>query len=114
MPKPKSGIARYLSELRYRLIWAKESRHSSAAARSALAHPNNPTLEDVKTFLRTLTPRQCGKDLVRIGPDEDGGYLLPDDLDGIDAFFRLAYPKRWGSIWRSRNAASSVFWPMRR
>lgn len=87
MPKPKSGIARYLSELRYRLIWAKESRHSSAAARSALAHPNNPTLEDVKTFLRTLTPRHCGKDLVRIGPDEDGGYLLPDDLDGIDALF---------------------------
>ena len=87
MSKPKSGLAKYLSELRYRMIWAKEARQSSAAAKAALADQNNPTIAEVKSFLCTLTPHHCGIDLVRIGPDEDGGYLLPDDLIGIEALF---------------------------
>ena len=87
MSKPKSGLAKYLSELRYRMIWAKEARQSSAAAKAALADQNNPTIAEVKSFLCTLTPHHCGIDLVRIGPDEDGGYLLPDDLNGIEALF---------------------------
>jgi hypothetical protein len=30
---------------------------------------------------------RCGHPLVRIGPKADGGYLVPDDLDGIEACF---------------------------
>jgi hypothetical protein len=34
-------------------------------------------------LLRALRPLDPGIDLIRIGPDNDGGYLVPDDLDGI-------------------------------
>ncbi|MCB1774577.1 MAG: FkbM family methyltransferase [Gammaproteobacteria bacterium] len=41
--------------------------------------------------LRSLVDAMCvtptGQDLIRIGPEGDGGYLLPDDLDGIGTCF---------------------------
>lgn len=38
----------------------------------------------VRRVLETLTPWECGSDLVRLGPDGDGGYLVPEaHLDGI-------------------------------
>ena len=37
----------------------------------------------VQALLQTLRPLDSGIELIRIGPDGDGGYLLPDDLDGI-------------------------------
>lgn len=38
-------------------------------------------------LVRQLRPVPCGYPLVRIGPKRDGGYLVPDDLDGIEACF---------------------------
>jgi hypothetical protein len=38
---------------------------------------------DVRDLIHTLKPIDCGRPLVRIGGERDGGYLLPDDLDGI-------------------------------
>jgi len=46
--------------------------------------------QDKKAVIRliqSLIPYNIGKDLIRIGPDGDGGYLVPDDLDGIKACF---------------------------
>ena len=37
--------------------------------------------------LDCLTPYDVGIPLVRIGGEKDGGYLLPDDLEGIPALF---------------------------
>lgn len=87
MSKPKTGLAKYLSELRYRLIWNKEARQRSALAHAAFSQQSEITLSDIKAFLRSLAPRHCGSELVRIGPNEDGGYLLPDDLSGVSALF---------------------------
>lgn len=42
---------------------------------------------EVRALLKTLRPRDPGKPLIRLGPDGDGGYLVPDDLDGISACF---------------------------
>ncbi|UAB78968.1 FkbM family methyltransferase [Erythrobacter sp. SCSIO 43205] len=42
-------------------------------------------LDMVRGFVRSLTPVDIGIDLIRIGSDTDGGYLVPDDLDGIEA-----------------------------
>jgi hypothetical protein len=42
---------------------------------------------DVHAFIKKLHPKATLKPLIRIGPDGDGGYLLPDDLDGILACF---------------------------
>ncbi|MFN0125164.1 MAG: FkbM family methyltransferase [Verrucomicrobiales bacterium] len=42
---------------------------------------------DLRRLLRSLRPRQPSQDLIRLGPADDGGYLVPDDLAGIDACF---------------------------
>ena len=38
-------------------------------------------------LMRKLCPLDCGVDMVRIGGDSDGGYLVPNDLDGIEYCF---------------------------
>ena len=39
------------------------------------------------TLIRKLRPVDCGKPLIRVGSAGDGGYLVPDDLDGIEYCF---------------------------
>jgi hypothetical protein len=48
------------------------------------AASDNNSLE---SLIKMLHPCSTGFDLVRLGPDGDSGYLLPNDLDGIDACF---------------------------
>lgn len=43
--------------------------------------------EDLKHFILKNRPRSVGKELIRIGGRGDGGYLIPNDLDGISACF---------------------------
>lgn len=43
--------------------------------------------EKVLGLIKSLRPYQTNKNLVRLGADKDGGYLVPDDLDGIQACF---------------------------
>lgn len=42
---------------------------------------------DVQDLINLLKPLDCGRELVRIGADHDGGYLLPDDFEGIEFCF---------------------------
>jgi len=42
---------------------------------------------DVRELIQRLRPVDCVVKLIRIGGDGDGGYLLPDDLDGIEYCF---------------------------
>jgi len=42
---------------------------------------------EVATLVRKLRPREGQQPLIRLGPDGDGGYLVPDDLAGIKACF---------------------------
>jgi hypothetical protein len=42
---------------------------------------------DVLGLIRDLRPLDCGKPLIRIGAAGDGGYLIPDDLEGIEYCF---------------------------
>ncbi len=44
-------------------------------------------LERVKTLIEKLFPVHTDKELIRVGPNGDGGYLIPNDLDGIKACF---------------------------
>lgn len=39
----------------------------------------------LREFARSLHPVATDIDLVRLGPKDDGGYLVPDDLDGVTA-----------------------------
>lgn len=43
--------------------------------------------EQLEELLKALRPVKTKYDLVRIGGDNDGGYLLPDDLSGISTCF---------------------------
>lgn len=40
-------------------------------------------LGETQKFIRQLVPVDIGIELIRVGPDGDGGYLVPDDLIGI-------------------------------
>lgn len=41
----------------------------------------------LQSLVHKLSPMTSGKDLIRLGPKGDGGYLVPDDLEGIEACF---------------------------
>jgi len=43
--------------------------------------------ERIAAAVKYLIPSDSGHDLIRIGGHGDGGYLVPDDLDGIEACF---------------------------
>lgn len=42
---------------------------------------------DVLCVLKNIRPIRSGLDLIRAGPESDGGYLIPNDLEGIQALF---------------------------
>jgi hypothetical protein len=44
---------------------------------------SNPA--EVRTLMRQLAPRSVRRPLIRIGAPSDGGYLVPDDLEGLAA-----------------------------
>jgi len=51
-------------------------------------YPTRLTDKDtLQALIRKLFPISPGKELIRLGPKCDGGYLVPDDLAGIDACF---------------------------
>lgn len=42
---------------------------------------------ELQKLIRCLTPMRSQFELIRIGDEYDGGYLLPDDLEGVDACY---------------------------
>lgn len=49
--------------------------------------PAPSLLESIKEFLVLIRPQHQSKELIRIGSNNDGGYLVPDDLNGINYCF---------------------------
>lgn len=49
----------------------------------------------VREALDLLTPWDVGMPLVRVGGDGDGGYLVPDCMDGIGALFSPGVSETW-------------------
>jgi hypothetical protein len=43
--------------------------------------------QELADFFEMVSPHRTNHDLIRIGAKEDGGYLVPNDLDGIGALF---------------------------
>ncbi|WP_170311764.1 FkbM family methyltransferase [Sulfitobacter sabulilitoris] len=67
------------------LSWKRLRRRLKTSLRLMLS----PSIAraDVQRVLDLMTPYTVDKPLIRLGGDGDGGYLLPDDLDGIAACF---------------------------
>lgn len=59
----------------------------STALNAGLAVAQQPPHASVREFISQLHPVLDERPLVRVGSDGDGGYLVPDDLDGIVACF---------------------------
>jgi hypothetical protein len=55
-------------------------------ARGCMVTRHTPS-DDVRAAIKWLKPQDCGRDLIRLGGDGDGGYLVPDDLNGIKYCF---------------------------
>lgn len=45
------------------------------------------TEDELKSFFETIQPIVTEKELIRVGGPSDGGYLIPDDLDGVESCF---------------------------
>ena len=51
-------------------------------------------INEIREVINLTVPKKCGHELIRVGTDgggknpailDDGKYLLPDDLDGVEA-----------------------------
>lgn len=49
----------------------------------------------VREALELLTPWDVGVPLIRVGGEADGGYLVPDDLLGVEALFSPGVSETW-------------------
>jgi hypothetical protein len=63
----------------------------------------------LRALLQALRPREPGIELIRIGPDNDGGYLVPDDLDGIRYAFSPGVSNESGFEAELANRGMRVF-----
>ncbi len=43
--------------------------------------------QEVLSLIQKLRPFDCGKELIRVGGPGDGGYLIPNDLEGVEYCF---------------------------
>jgi hypothetical protein len=46
-------------------------------------------------LLKQLMPMNYGHQEIRIGSNDDGGYVIPDDLNGVTEFFSPGYAGYW-------------------
>jgi hypothetical protein len=59
----------------------------SLFAKKGIILINATDKKKVTDFIKDLYPLEIQAELIRLGPKADGGYLVPDDLDGIEACF---------------------------
>jgi hypothetical protein len=63
----------------------------------------------LRALLKSLRPLDPGIELVRVGPDGDGGYLLPNDLEGIPYAFSPGVSTESGFEARLADRGMQVF-----
>ena len=49
-----------------------------------------------KHLVQMLVPKRSGLKMIRLGPDGDGGYIVPDLMDGIALCFSPGVDYHWG------------------
>ena len=64
---------------------------------------------DLQLLLNKLRPVSFGKDLIRLGSKRDGGYLVPDDFEGIHACFSAGVGHTSGFELDCANMGMNVF-----
>lgn len=82
-----SKIKSRLSRINYYRKRIRQNRKLERRFRGFLAQDRSPTLSQISDALAMLRPQAIEIPLVRIGPENDGGYVLPDDMEGLNALF---------------------------
>lgn len=73
-------------------------------------HPARLTdKNELQSLLNKLRPISCGNELIRLGPEGDGGYLVPDDLAEIKACFSPGVDRISGFEVDCANMGMNVF-----
>lgn len=65
--------------------------------------------EDLRAFLQKLYPVKVDKKLIRVGAKGDGGYIIPDDLDGVEALFSPGVGSKQDFDFECANNGMKVF-----
>jgi hypothetical protein len=78
-------LLRKLKDLRAARLLAEFSHFGVAAPGFNITWQTR--MPKVHSLIKKLRPLDCGKELIRIGGAGDGGYLVPDDLEGIEYCF---------------------------
>lgn len=76
-----------LSRLNRKRLFRRAERRMNKIAQQNEAQLSEPECTAIISLLAKFTPISCGEELLRIGPVHDGGYLLPDDFEGIQALY---------------------------
>jgi hypothetical protein len=77
----------YLSQLNRRRLFLRRERKSNKKAHQSEQQLSGDERRSIERLLGRFAPEACSQNLVRIGPAFDGGYLIPDDLTGIEALY---------------------------
>lgn len=82
-----------------RKFWRQHRRANAEAKRTyrSLSEEQRSLINQTLTRFR---PVDTGHQLIRIGPDHDGGYLLPDDLEGLVALYSPGVSDTTGFDWK--------------
>lgn len=86
---PKVEITLHFEFLRGKFMINADQKHRLKCLSNSMRYYLNPNLrrKDITYLLDLLTPFTTDIPLIRIGGNNDGGYLVPDDLAGITACF---------------------------
>lgn len=69
------------------MLWKIRSKLVNLAARRGFIVRRQRRFDAYAPILRLLEPVATEHNLIRAGGDRDGGYLIPDDLDGVTTCF---------------------------
>ena len=76
-----------LSKLNHKFRFYKKSKKVSKEFFKNSIKENAVPWIEIKSVFQKLQPMKTEYDLIRMGSDFDGGYLLPDDLKNLEASF---------------------------
>jgi hypothetical protein len=74
-------------------------------------HEVEVSKEQLIKLLGQFKPLHCGVDLIRVGPEFDGGYLVPNDLEGISWCISPGCGAMWGfekDLWERHRIPSII------
>ena len=76
-----------LSKWNHRRKFLRGEKRANETAKAIEAKLTPGERAEIETLMSRFSPWESGLPLVRVGGDLDGGYLLPDDFDGIQALY---------------------------